>query len=211
MQQQQQQTVRLTDCLTIILGMTFIARLTEETTTLFRYHLVADGQLMTFFQVLEAWQHSPAFRTFYFGLLRDNPLPAYFWEHPPLTTETLSSVYEFSLQLSNGLQRVTENRRPFRFFFTEEMVVSFANLGKDAQLVVPCPKSANTIYTHLAIFLRTTTAEQADAFWQMVGREVVRRVGEQKLYLSTSGMGVHWLHARLDDRPKYYQDRKYRI
>jgi len=28
--------------------------------------------------------------------------------------------------------------------------------------------------------------------------------------LSTAGMGVYWLHVRLDTRPKYYQHTPYR-
>jgi NADH:ubiquinone oxidoreductase subunit len=36
------------------------------------------------------------------------------------------------------------------------------------------------------------------------------RVGEQPVWLSTAGMGVAWLHVRLDDRPKYYGYSPYR-
>lgn len=45
----------------------------------------------------------------------------------------------------------------------------------------------------------------------LVGKEVERRVASNShggtpvpLWVSTSGLGVSWLHVRLDSRPKYY-------
>ena len=36
------------------------------------------------------------------------------------------------------------------------------------------------------------------------------RIGIQPIWLSTAGMGVPWLHVRLDSRPKYYAFGPYR-
>ena len=33
---------------------------------------------------------------------------------------------------------------------------------------------------------------------------------QRPLWLSTNGLGVAWLHARIDARPKYYSHRPYR-
>jgi len=38
-----------------------------------------------------------------------------------------------------------------------------------------------------------------------------KRINAKRVWLSTAGMGVSWLHVRLDDRPKYYGHRPYRI
>jgi hypothetical protein len=38
-----------------------------------------------------------------------------------------------------------------------------------------------------------------------------QRVSASPLWLSTAGMGVSWLHLRLDSRPKYYRHRSYAI
>ena len=35
------------------------------------------------------------------------------------------------------------------------------------------------------------------------GRRLLGR--QKKVWMSTSGLGVYWLHVRLDSRPKYYQ------
>jgi len=57
---------------------------------------------------------------------------------------------------------------------------------------------------HLASFLRTAPEPQKQEFWQKIGQVVSAKVGKRPLWLSTAGMGVAWLHARLDSRPKYY-------
>jgi hypothetical protein len=35
-------------------------------------------------------------------------------------------------------------------------------------------------------------------------------MGEDRVWLSTAGAGVPWLHVRLDDAPKYYGHAAYR-
>ena len=35
------------------------------------------------------------------------------------------------------------------------------------------------------------------------------RLGGKPVWLSTAGLGVGWLHVRLDDRPKYYRHAPY--
>ena len=76
-------------------------------------------------------------------------------------------------------------------------------------LVVPVPLDANTDYAHLASFVRSATAPQQGAFWQAVGEAVRDSLSAQRLWLSTSGLGVYWLHVRLDSRPKYYTCQAY--
>lgn len=39
---------------------------------------------------------------------------------------------------------------------------------------------------------------------------MVARLGVRPVWLSTAGMGVSWLHVRLDARPKYYGFAAYR-
>ena len=73
--------------------------------------------------------------------------------------------------------------------------------------------------THLASFIRgpksasTISEENAahdshvSALWSAVATEMLTRLErdkETRLWLSTSGMGVSWLHIRLDKYPKYY-------
>jgi hypothetical protein len=81
-------------------------------------------------------------------------------------------------------------------------VVAFANLGGDAFLVAPTPRAEPATYTHLAAFARGAPTTQQHAFTE--------RLSDRPLWLSTNGLGVAWLHARLDSRPKYYSYPPYR-
>ena len=87
----------------------------------------------------------------------------------------------------------------------------FANLGKDATLVVPSPISPDTAYTHIAAFVRHAPAEQVDALFMKLANEVIAsHVHSEPRWISTSGLGVYWLHVRIDSRPKYYQHAPYK-
>jgi len=75
--------------------------------------------------------------------------------------------------------------------------------------VANLPIGTDQPYAHLAGFIRAAPVNQIQAFWRVTAAAVMERLGEQPLWLSTSGLGVAWLHARLDSRPKYYQHRRY--
>ena len=66
------------------------------------------------------------------------------------------------------------------------------------------------IYAHLGAFARGAPSQQQHGFWRMVGAETAARLSDRPLWLSTNGLGVAWLHARLDSWPKYYSYRPYR-
>jgi hypothetical protein len=93
-------------------------------------------------------------------------------------------------------------------------VVSFPNLGGDARLVVPTPQPGTPAptYAHLARFCRQAPVAQLAALWRAVGTEVLAWWAgtTAPLWLSTSGLGVGWLHVRLDSRPKYYSYQPFR-
>ena len=86
----------------------------------------------------------------------------------------------------------------------------FPNLGGDALLLAPCPTGPVKAYAHLAAFLRGAPEAQVLELWRVLGRHVEHRVGKRLFWVSTSGLGVYWLHLRLDDIPKYYQHAPYR-
>jgi hypothetical protein len=52
--------------------------------------------------------------------------------------------------------------------------------------------------------MRSGPEAQKHELWQAVGKAMDARLGPKPIWLSTAGMGVAWLHVRLDSRPKYY-------
>ena len=75
------------------------------------------------------------------------------------------------------------------------------------------PNKSPSAYTHLKKFVRHAPPNQVDALIREVGREMLQRIeekGDENVYLSTSGLGVSWLHMRMDARPKYYTYQPYK-
>jgi hypothetical protein len=170
-----------------------------------------DGQALRVADAVELWQQDRAFRSFFMALLAEAPFAAYFWECPPVTAATAARSFEFVLVDSPHLAAVPPDPRAFASHLkADDDTATFWNLGRDALLVAPCPKVSPTAYTHLAAFARGAPTEQQHALWQAVGAAVAGHISAAPLWLSTSGLGVAWLHIRLDSRPKYYSYEPYR-
>ena len=86
-------------------------------------------------------------------------------------------------------------------------VASFSSLRGDASLIAPHPDLGS--FPHLASFLRTAPPGAVTALFRAVAQAVRKRL-EPCCWLSMSGLGVPWLHVRIDDRPKYYSHAPYR-
>ncbi|KAL3801355.1 hypothetical protein HJC23_006965 [Cyclotella cryptica] len=136
--------------------------------------------------------------------------------------------FEFAMVNEPGLKRFAE-RSPDRFSFEEHFsncrnayikqggsdgtkdkptVCSFENLGGDARLVSPLPQTNvdDSSYSHLAAFVRNAPNNQIIEFWAAGAAQYLHVMKQRggKRWFSTNGMGVAWLHLRLDSRPKYY-------
>jgi hypothetical protein len=140
-------------------------------------------------------------------------MPGFFWEMPALRAATHDEPYECVLLPAPGLARAT----PDRFVFAEKFaaqpdggVIVFPNLGGDATLVVPRPLAADTACCHIAAFVRLAPVDQQHELLRVLATTAMTAIGDAPLWLSTSGLGVAWLHVRLDARPKYYECSRYR-
>jgi len=156
----------------------------------------------------EAMLSSVEFRLFFNSVFAESAWAAYRWETPPMRESSLHSPFEFVLIDCAELERPAD-RTSFCEHFGDQPVAVFPNLAGDAQLVVPCPIDEHCCYTHLAAFARTAPPDQIHRLWQGVGAAMLTRVSEQPLWLSTAGMGIAWLHIRLDSQPKYYSHQDY--
>ena len=179
----------------------------------FQFRIKQDGRIISFTDIITLWQDSEEFRIFYSNLLIEVPFSAYFWENKPVTNKTTGQDYEFIIRGSNVFDAKVADKKAFSSYFREDNdVVSFDNLGGDAKLVVPCFRGNNPEhYTHFASFIRNVNEIQLHKFWQKLGIEYQKAINEKPLWLSTSGLGIYWLHVRLDSIPKYYTYEPYRI
>lgn len=160
---------------------------------------------------LELLSNSQPFRKFYNGFLADSDYDAFFWENRAITHQNLEVDYECNIINSDFLASRSPDSHTFREYFdSNKKVVTFPNLGNDAQLIVPCPRKKDNCYTHIGSFVREADEDQIDKFWQITGLETLQAVNSKPKWLSTSGLGVFWLHVRIDTIPKYYQTQEYK-
>lgn len=183
-----------------------------STDQIIRIQIELDSLPVSYSEVLFRWQSDPELRDFFLRLLVESPFPAFRWETPPITALTANRPFEFVLVNSPGLDRTVDVEAFAEHFKaeSESQVVEFANLAKDAVLVVPCPMASPSAYGHFGAFVRNAPVPQQHTLLARVGTAMQRRLGTKPVWLSTAGAGVSWLHVRLDDRPKYYGFAPYR-
>ena len=176
--------------------------------------IVEGESLLGYEDVIHYWQDNSEFRDFYFSILQESSLDAFFWENPPVTKSNINQAYEFVLVHSPQLSRVHSDPSPFEDKFklqpADQSVIAFENLGRDAELIVPCPIAAQNIYAHFASFIRQAPEYQKHDLFITVANSLNNRINNHPTWVSTSGLGVYWLHIRLDTRPKYYSYQAYR-
>lgn len=183
---------------------------TEKTIakSVFQFQIKHQNQWLTIGQVVDLWRHSSAFRNFYTQILREVPYFGFFWENRPMSRANLSETYQFVILKTTAFNGKKATPKPFEDYFGEATdITCFPNLSNSAQLVVPCPSQVYPDgFAHLGSFIRNASEEQINAFWQCIGHQLQQHfeAREVPVWLSTSGLGVYWLHARLDDYPKYY-------
>lgn len=177
-----------------------------------RYDSAVDGR--TWVEVVESWRRDADFRDAFTCDLADAAAPAFAWETNPVSSATRGRAYQQRIIDVPALARVRPDPNAFAEHFSRarDGVARFTNLGGDAELVAPAPADAGDGYPHLAAFVRSAPPAQAHALWQAVGDAVADHWHrtDAPVWVSTAGLGVHWLHVRLDARPKYYRHAAFR-
>ena len=176
-----------------------------------QHKILQNGTPISFREWIELTQQSVDFIKLFTDLLASSRFKGFFWEVKPINKNTLANDFEFVLVESTFLSRVNPDKDSFSEYFNSKEIVAFPNLGGDAHLIAPSPIDSSVNYAHLAAFLRTAPKKQVINFWKMVATEFQKQIGTKNKWLSTSGLGVYWLHVRIDSYPKYYQYAPYRM
>jgi hypothetical protein len=191
----------------------------------FQYSLLDNtGASVSFKEFFRGVQNSDnALLSVFIDALQSFQGDAFFWECPPVSESSLSTTpFEFVLIPAP----VLTYQQPDRYTFAKHFhkcdasvngginVVTFDNLGGDSWLISPCPIPTNPalLFPHLAVFMRQASREHVELLWRTVTETFINALEstDNKLWLSTSGAGVAWLHVRVDSRPKYYQWQPYK-
>lgn len=180
-----------------------------------RYRLTHGGAPMSWRTVLAQLCDSPGFRDFFCDSIRLIPWEAYYWETPPVMLQTRDLIFEYVAVNAPQLARMAPDPAPFQEHFltapADQQVITFENLGGDAVLVVPVSRGSGDAFNHLAAFMHLAPLDLQQVFWQTAAKAMQQRLGKRPVWLSTAGLGVAWLHLRLDSVPKYYSHAPYRV
>lgn len=110
------------------------------------------------------------------------------------------------IDASNKFKNKIHDSSVFNSYFTnDKLCITTLNLKKDALMVIPTINGGNTNYLNILSFIRTANYKQIDALLCELGIQVCKQIKINKpIYVSTHGLGVYWLHIRIENTPKYY-------
>lgn len=151
------------------------------------------------------------FREKFTDIIRSCPYAEYRWECGYISRGNLDSAFIFAMVDSPELNSSVNYRGEFDSYISNKScdAVAFKNIGSTSNLISPTKEQdcGGRDYGTIARFLRTANSRKIDAVWKKLGDSASHRIGETKLWISTAGGGVRWLHFRLDLYPKYYKCR----
>lgn len=184
----------------------------EKSDNYLRFRVTENSESLTDEQFLKRLAEREDFRKFYNCFLAESPFSAFFWECKPISLSDKDRIHECTLVKSTTLENVVPEPAAFQQHFdSRNYVAAFDNLGGDARLVAPCPSGDYGKYAHIGRFVREAEKHQISEFWKLTAQEMLSQPSDAPRWLSTSGLGVYWLHARIDCYPKYYQTERYKV
>ncbi len=177
-----------------------------------RCRVYEGSEFVSYDRALTLLEESPEFREFLNSCIVQPEYKALRWETPPVSRGTIDRPFEFVLVNDPYLEMEPEPRVFGPYFRSDPPKVlakAVPNLGRTAMLVVPRGVASPETYVHLKVFLKDAPRPQIHELWRLVATTVRARLTERRLWVSTAGGGVSWLHVRLDAQPKYYSYRPY--
>ena len=131
----------------------------------------------------------------------------FFWNTSSLT-ENCDSQFSEKFKESRELPNIqSKNAFKDKLIKAEkngkQHATSFPNLSKDTVLVVPMPRGK--CYATLKDFVDNAPKKQQQEFWKLVAKKAKKQAKKfGKVWISTHGLGVPYLHVRIASHPKYY-------
>jgi hypothetical protein len=137
--------------------------------------------------------------------------PAVYLEFPKLSDLKLSTRNTCVIIKAPELVNTRSDPEAFNID-CKDKVCKIENLSKDAFLIIPNLESTND-YGHLYKFLMNCNDEQEiRLFWKTSAETIFRQLDIWgNIWISTSGLGIPWLHLRISRTPKYYHFKSYTV
>lgn len=133
-------------------------------------------------------------------------------------TKNMNETYSEKFIETNKFNYVRQNFKPFLNHIKKSRsknVVSFYNLSKTSLLIIPYPKKDKDNkyknYKTLKDFIDNSPKSQQIKLWKKVSSCIKKMLKKNnKIWVSTHGLGIPYLHIRIDTNPKYYITNKFK-
>ena len=126
--------------------------------------------------------------------------------------KNMNNNYKKKFRVSDSLNTLHEDFSQFQKHIDiskNKYVTSFSNISGDSVLIIPIPKK-NKNFTTIKDFIDNSSMNHQKLFWKRVVKEIKKILKDNdKIYVSTHGLGVPYFHLRLDKNPKYYKTKKF--
>lgn len=165
--------------------------------------------------------YSYAFRETLITALRNIHFPAFFWEFNPVSPASSEHLQvQFAVIHCKALENVEVESSSFKEHIRQAKergmsTAVFSNFAGDSELIIPVANTGGEFLSHIASFINHAPDEIIHEFLIKVGERIEQKLSNKMekspLWLSTSGLGVYYLHMRIDPRPKYYNYEPFKV
>jgi len=172
---------------------------------------ILNQQFIGWKEIIENYTNDLFVDSFIEYLMEINPFNEYYIEFNPITFNQIeSTIFEFVLIKTNNF---ASNADILTFDINllntnSNKIVWFSNPSNSALLITPCYNHFFPIndYIHIGTFMRSKNKIQKSnlikTMFKLYFNELINQINK-KLWLSTHGKGVGWLHIRIDKSPCY--------
>ncbi len=174
------------------------------------YRLRYYNKLFSWKSIFEIVNINKSFVQSLVNILYSNPFDEYYLEFSPVSFSTLdSTVFEFVIIKTSGFGINAEIDKFNDLNTNSNEIKVFPNLNRDSILISPCYNRTKNIndYIHIGKFIKSSIdSEQKNKLFDTmfaVYKKELEKTPNKKLWASTHGKGVAWLHLRIDPEPKY--------
>ena len=134
---------------------------------------------------------------------------SFLYETSVLDLNKDKNIYKDKFIISENLDKMKQDFSSFESKFqNNKYAVVFKNLSGDSILVVPVPRK-NKNFKSLKEFLDNASEIQKKEYFKILAKTIINLKSE-KVWISTHGLGVPYLHFRIDKYPKYYHTKNFK-
>lgn len=180
----------------------------KKKTNIIKLIIFKDSKQLKWNEILDLWKHNNAFIDFFVSLLISSNFNNFFWECNSVDLKNLKKkLFECYLIESKHNFGVANPSSFKEYLNTSHTIVSFYNLKKDCLLIVPNynDNDCKSNYLNIYKFIKFAPRSQIHSLFNQISIHINKEIKKNnKIWLNTHGLGVPWLHIRLDFNPKYY-------